>query len=90
MTHSYMFRIFRHVDPQTSDDLDHLEVATYANLAAPPWVPPTGSYFRFRDPYPPNRPTDHREIAGHVGQVVTLFYGTSTTIEIYLKDVRIS
>ena len=86
---SYTFRIFRYVTPETPDALNHREVATYEGLEVPPWVPPTGSYFRFRDSSPPGKPTDHREVAGRVDEVVTMFYGTCTVIEIYLKDVRI-
>jgi hypothetical protein len=82
----YTFRIFRFVKPENEGDLDHREIATYDGLETPPWVPPQGSYFRFRDPSPPGRPTDHNEVAGYVDQVVTCFYGTRTTIEIYLKD----
>ena len=81
----YNFRIFKFVKPENEGDLDHREIAAY-DLDAPPWVPPQGSFFRFRDPNPPGRPTDHREVTGHVDQVVTVFYGTRTTIEIYLKD----
>ena len=84
----YTFRIFRFVQPQDSSALDHREVATYDNLDVPPWVPPQGSFFRFRDPNPPGRPADHQEVVGYVDQVVTMFYGTRTTIEIYLKDTK--
>jgi hypothetical protein len=66
--------------------VEHSEIATYDGLTSPPWVPPQGSFFRFRDPSPPGRPTDHNEVTGYVDQVVTCFYGTRTTIEIYLKD----
>lgn len=82
----YTFRIYKFVQPKSEGDLDHHEVATYEGLDAPPWVPPQGSFFRFRDPNPPGRITDHREVTGYVDQVVTVFYGTRTTIEIYLKD----
>jgi len=84
----YTFRIFRFVQPQDSAALDPREVATYEDLDSPPWVPPQGSYFRFCDSRPPGRPTDHNEVAGYVDQVVTVFYGTRTTIEIYLKDTK--
>ena len=83
----YTLRIFRFVTPKDEGDLDHQEVAAY-EVEAPPWVPPQGSFFRFRDSSPPNRPTDHREITGYVDQIVTVFYGTRTTIEIYLKDTK--
>jgi len=84
----YTFRIFLFEQPKDGNALDHREVASYEGITAPPWVPPQGSYFRFRDPNPPGRPADHREVAGYVDQVVTVFYGTSTTIEIYLKDKK--
>jgi hypothetical protein len=83
----YTFRIFRFVTPEDKDDLGHREIATYESVT-PPWVPPQGSFFRFRDPSPPGQPADHREIVGYVDQIVTMFYGTRTTIEIYLKDTK--
>ena len=82
----YTFRIFRFVQPENEGHLNHREVAMYDGLETPPWVPPQGSFFRFRDPSPPGRPTDHQEVTGYVDQIVTVFYGTRTTIEIYLKD----
>ena len=60
----------------------HTHVATYEDLATMPWVPPIGSYFRFRD-----ASVEEREIAGRVAEVVTLFYGSRTTIEIYLRGL---
>ena len=86
--HKYTFRIFRFVEPQDGDALNHREIATYEGLVTPPWVPPLGSFFRFRDPYPPGRPVDHQEVAGYVDQIVTVFYGTRMTIEVYLKDTK--
>jgi len=90
----YTFSIFRFVKPD-NNGLNHYEIATYDGLDAPPWVPPHGSFFRFRDPQPPfhwtrdpssaGSPPDHPEVTGYVDQVVTVFYGTRTTIEIYLK-----
>ena len=82
----YTFRLFLFVKPENEGDLNHREIATYDGLDAPPWVPPQGSFFRFRDPSPPGRSTDHQEITGYVDQIVTVFYGTHTMIEIYLKD----
>ena len=83
----YTFRIFRFVQPQDGyDKHSHELVATYEGLDAPPRVPPQGSFFRFCDPRPPGRPADHQEVVGYVDQIVTVFYGTNTTIEIYLKD----
>lgn len=63
----------------------HVELGTYENLPTPPWVPPVGSYFRFRDHHPPNKDIDHNEKKGRVATVVTCFYGTSTTIEVYIQ-----
>lgn len=62
----------------------HVELGTYENLPTAPWVPPVGSYFRFRDPHPPGKETNHGERKGRVKEVVTLFYGTNTTVEVYL------
>lgn len=87
----YVFRIYKNVYssmiPGTPPT--HVMVAAYPHLPAVPWVPPVGSYFRFRDPSPPEGEKSHREVAGRVSNVVTVLYGISTTIEIYLDDVRI-
>lgn len=85
IVHLYTFRIFQFTPavtttPPTSADA-HFHVATYENLPIPPWVPPIGSYFRHRDPS-----TAAATCAGRVAEVVTVFYGTRTTIEIYLKQ----
>lgn len=81
----YTFRIFKCVQPANSDALDHQEVAAY-EVDEPPWVPPQGSFFRFRDHHPPGRQINHGEVTGYVDQIVTVFYSTRTMIEIYLKD----
>lgn len=82
---TYTLTIFKFVPLKNEGGLNHREIASYGGLTAPPWVPPQGSFFRFRDPDPPG-PTDHREVTGYVDQIVTCFYGASMTIEIYLKD----
>ena len=84
--HQYSFRIFKFVPSADGNALDHREVATYDGLTEPPWVPPQGSFFRFRDHHPPGRQINHGEVTGYVDQIVTVFYGTRTVIEIYLKD----
>lgn len=75
---------------------NHEEIATY-DLETSPWVPPQGSLFRFRDPVGVERVTpaerarrevNHLEVVGYVDQIVTVFYGTRTTIEIYLSDKK--
>jgi hypothetical protein len=63
----------------------HVELGTYENLTVPPWIPPKGSFFRFRDHQPPGKPVDHNEVAGYVEEVVTCFYSTRTVIEVYVK-----
>lgn len=68
----------------TNVEGEHLELGTYEYNHAP-WVPRRGEFFRFRDPYPPNRPYDHTETAGRVQEVVTAFYGTHVHIEIYIQ-----
>lgn len=91
---SYTFTIFKTTPPmgeavpltENGVGIEHREIASYEGLTSPPWVPPEGSFFRFRDPTPPGRPADHREVTGYVDQIVTCFYGTGTTIEIYLRD----
>lgn len=90
---SYTFRVFMNVISQDVhaaplDRVSHVELGTYDNLEHPPWVPPVGSYFRFRDAQPPGKDIDHNEKKGYVASVVTCFYGTSTVIEIYLQDKR--
>lgn len=91
MTRSYVFKVYYQWPKKGPDDIGHAELGEY-NLEAAPWVPPVGSYFRFRDPCPPSREPDqydHREFAGKVGEVVTVFYGTRTVIEVYLTEVKI-
>lgn len=83
MTRTYSFRVFKNVP--SPDGLQHVELGSYDNLLQPPWVPREGEFFRFRDPQPPGKPTDHRETAGTVRNVVTCFYGTNTTIEVYIE-----
>jgi len=80
---TYTFRVFKNV--QQDGNLDHVELGTYDGLPTPPWVPREGEFFRFRDPHPPGRSHDHRETAGYVTNVVTCFYGTNTTIEVYIE-----
>lgn len=87
---SYTFRVFLNVVSQDVhaaplDRVSHLELGTYDNLEHAPWVPPVGSYFRFRDSYPPNKEHDHAEKKGRVKEVVTCFYGTRTVIEVYIE-----
>lgn len=83
-THTYQLTIYKFTDDLGS----HTELGSYHSLHTP-WVPPLGQYFRFRDPNAPSsyggrHPVNHEEVAGHVSQVVTMHYGTSTTIEVYL------
>lgn len=82
---SHTLTFFKNIpDPDNADNIEHVEIGKYECGPVPPWVPPQGSFFRFRDPYPPGRPHDHREVAGTVSDVVTVFYGTSVTIEVYI------
>jgi hypothetical protein len=90
LTRSYTFRVFLNISQQEqgASPLDHIELGTYENLTTAPWVPPVGSYFRFRDPEPPNKKVNHGERKGRVKEVVTCFYGANTTIEVYIDPDR--
>lgn len=79
---SYTFRVF--LNETAHGETHHRELGAYENLESPPWIPPVGSFFRFRDPYPPNKAYDHVEKKGRVKDIVTCFYGTRTVIEVYL------
>ncbi len=85
----YSLRIYKFIQPKHEHDLNHELLGSYENLTAPPWVPRQGEFFRFKDPSPPNgfgglMPTNHQETAGRVTDVVTMHYGASTTIEVYI------
>jgi hypothetical protein len=113
MPHPFLFRIFHMGDkPKASGGIDFqtpVDVLGFRHIASydledPPWVPPQGSLFRFRDPFPPGShgsqpdrvtPAERRrgeatvtEVTGYVDQIVTVFHGTRTTIEIYLSDKK--
>ena len=62
---------------------DHRPLGDYT-FSETPWVPRMGEFVRFRDYAPPGMPVDHNEKVGRVVEVVTMFYGTSTVIEVYL------
>lgn len=85
----YNLRIFKYVKVHVSDDcpLDHVELADYPSDTAP-WVPPRGSFYRLRDPSPNGRAKDHTEKTGYVRDVVTIRYGHTTVIEVYISDVE--
>lgn len=99
---SYTFRVFMntyekheagcgiyttagHCDGKSCNQTGHQELGAYV-MDAPPWVPPVGSYFRFLDSHPPNKPFDAGEKKGYVEAIVTCFYGANTVIEVYLRD----
>lgn len=76
MKHRYTFRIL------VNEGQEHREIATYDRDELP-WVPSIGSLFRLCDPGPA-----WEEVVGHVADIVTAFYGTRTTIEIYLNPPK--
>jgi hypothetical protein len=87
---TYALRYFKFVPVPDRTLLDHVELGCYESKDVP-WVPREGEFVRFRDPNPPDgyggrRPTNHNETIGYVKNVVTMVYGTSTTIEVYLSD----
>lgn len=70
--------------PTTEDELDHVELGSYDVGGLAPWVPRKGEFFRFRDFHPPNKEVNHTEVAGYVKDVVTVLYGNTTVIEVYI------
>ncbi len=79
----HQLRIWRYV----GDDGELALLGEYDCGENAPWVPPVGSFYRFRDHHPPNRPVDHTEVVGYVKDVVTVMYGGSVgvSVEIYIK-----
>ena len=91
----YCFRIFSEYT-DIGGTTQHRQLGCYDHLSNPPWVPRKGEFFRFRDPHPPSgypndkafQGAEFTEFAGEVSEVVTLFYGTRTTIEVYIKQAQ--
>jgi hypothetical protein len=66
------------------DELQELGSYEYTNVV--PWVPPQGSFFRFRDFRPPGKEIDHTETAGWIEDVTTCFYSANRiTVEVVIR-----
>lgn len=81
---SYVFVVFAYKKTESETEINHYELGKYESETLP-WVPPKGSFFRFRDSNPPGKSVNHKEVAGYVEDIVTCFYGTNTVIEVYVR-----